>query len=249
MDNFTISACVNGYCNLKCKYCIAGMNRFQDTNAEIDFDKLLLWLNANFPGCRVHFTGGEPLLIPNFGTQVKKFIDAGYTVAIFTNGTLLSENQDLFGLGIQWQVSHHIESGVSVDDFFEQVDLIKNENPLITRVYWGRNALNDRQNQEHIYASRGYRFKWLNFKGGYRDLDMRDFVVAESPNEQILMVDPHGNICNCSSDNHGTIGHIEDESFDYQSTLNFKCPNGGYPYTCQACQSPFVLAKEYEETE
>lgn len=243
MNDFTISACANGYCNLRCPYCIAGMNRFQDAEAEIDFDKLLDWLNANFHGCRVHFTGGEPLLISNFGTHVEKFIDAGYTVAVFTNGTLLSENKDLFGLGIQWQVSHHPESGVSVDNFFGQVDLIKNENPLITRVYWGNSALNDRINQENIYTSRGYNFKWLNFKGGYRDFNSREFEFAESPNEQILMVDPQGNICNCSSDNHGIVGHIGDDSFDHKSTFSFRCPSNGYPNSCQACQSPLVLTE------
>ena len=77
-------------CNLKCSYC--GLWDMQveelDTAAVFRIIDELYAIGVRF----VNFSGGEPLLRRDLGAIIKKCLDKGFHVGIFSNGTLIANN-------------------------------------------------------------------------------------------------------------------------------------------------------------
>lgn len=88
-------------CNLSCSHCyLKGSTATTSTHrAELDFENVCLILDAACEvGCRsVRFTGGEPLIRPDFSELYRHARNLGFDVSVNTNATLMSEEiADLF---------------------------------------------------------------------------------------------------------------------------------------------------------
>lgn len=236
----TITFCASGCCNLRCRYCIAQIPKNQDYDVKFDFDAARLWLGEHYKKCNVHISGGEPLMIDDLGEQVQLLLDDGHDVTIFTNTTLLNKHQELHTMPVKWQCSHHYESGISYEQFLENIAPLPVENVVVVRLLWGRDAENNTLSAEKRYIDAGYRFHWLDFKAGYHDYTLiNDF--GKHPNKHFLMVDPHGNVTNCSNPNFGTIGNTHDLTLDKTNFDTFECRKSCGLDGCQACQSADIF--------
>ena len=246
MEKQTITLCISGQCNLRCRYCIAKIPQNQDYEAEFDFDAARAWLDTYYKKANVHISGGEPLMIDGLADEIQELINDGHDVTIFTNGTLLTNHPDLYNMPVNWQISHHYESGVSYEQFFENISVLPTERILVVRLFWGRDAEQNADAAEKRYTDAGYNFKWLNFKAGYRDYECED-KAAKHPNKRFLMIGLHGDVNNCSNPNHGVIGNTHDLTLDKSNFETFECKRSTGLCNCQAMQSAEIFTNLHKK--
>lgn len=78
-------------CNMRCAFCAAVVEDNGDFLDKKDAKNILI--QAHKYGFRyVNFSGGEPLLHPNFKEIVNIATDIGYWIEIFTNGSLITKD-------------------------------------------------------------------------------------------------------------------------------------------------------------
>lgn len=86
---------ITNQCNIRCKHCYEGEKCIQQLSAEqinSIFEKLM---NSNI--MQLTITGGEALLVKNLALHVKKCLEKGIMINIFTNGILLNKFVDDLG--------------------------------------------------------------------------------------------------------------------------------------------------------
>ena len=93
----TVSIELTKRCNLECKYCYSRTNK-QDELTELSTDQLKDFLKRfrSSGGRRVLYTGGEALLRTDFEELVLYARELGLLVDLFTNGTLINEENSKF---------------------------------------------------------------------------------------------------------------------------------------------------------
>ena len=238
----TITLCVSGCCNLRCRYCVADIPKNQDFETQFDFAAARSWLDVHRKNCNVHLSGGEPLMVDGLAGHVQDLLDDGHDVTIFTNTTLLANHPELHSMPINWQCSHHYESGISYDQFFENIAPLPKDRVLTVRLFWGNDAERNTAEVERRYTDAGYQFRWLDFKGGYRGyVSKNDF--GKNPNKHFLMIGLHGDVHNCSNPNFGTIGHTANLFIDESNFETFECRRSSGIGNCQACQSADIFTE------
>ncbi len=98
---------ITAACNLQCLHCVVGAG--VRVEGEISTERCLTLAEelADFGVENVAFSGGEPLLHPDFFTIAEKVRKLGMTIQVATNGTLVTPQvaQDLMDLDAQVQVS------------------------------------------------------------------------------------------------------------------------------------------------
>jgi hypothetical protein len=242
----TITYCASGECNLRCRYCIVKIPQNQDHVSQFDFAAARTWMDTYYKNANIHIGGGEPLMISGLAGHIQDLIDDGHDVTVFTNTTLLPAHPELYTLPICWQCSHHFEAGVSYEDFLANIAPLPKERVLAVRLFWGRDAEQNRAAAEQIYADAGYEFSWLEFKGGYMGYEYKnDF--EKKPNKHLLMIGLHGDVHNCSNPNFGTIGSTQDMTLDTSNFETFKCRKQPGLSGCQACQSADIFQELHKE--
>ena len=86
---------ITNHCNIKCKHCYEGeknMKQLNDEQIAVVFDKLI-----NSAIQQLTITGGEALLVNNLAGYVRRCLDRGIRVNLFTNGILLNSFIDELG--------------------------------------------------------------------------------------------------------------------------------------------------------
>lgn len=86
---------ITNSCNIKCKHCYEGeknMKQLNDEQIAVVFDKLI-----NSAIQQLTITGGEALLVNNLAGYVRRCLDRGIRVNLFTNGILLNSFIDELG--------------------------------------------------------------------------------------------------------------------------------------------------------
>lgn len=86
---------ITNRCNIKCKHCYEGeknMKQLNDEQIAVVFDKLI-----NSAIQQLTITGGEALLVNNLAGYVRRCLDRGIRVNLFTNGILLNSFIDELG--------------------------------------------------------------------------------------------------------------------------------------------------------
>ena len=234
-EGLTITAITTNRCNFNCDNCVAGCPN--NDKPEIDFDVMMRWLDKYTPGCNLHISGGEPLLVDSIYDKVKMCVDTGYDVTIFTNGTFIKQHLDLVELPVKWHVTHHSEM-VSVDTFLEDIEPIKSKPHVVCRLRHGYDALNKAEEAERLYS--GYNFKWIVPFNGYAG-------YAAQPSEKpicksIMMIDGDGTVYPCSTGKAGVLGNTYDMTFDVDKANNFECICGKNDRQCRAYQSAEIMA-------
>jgi molybdenum cofactor biosynthesis enzyme MoaA len=109
-----ISVKINHNCNGRCRFCVDKNGRaFGDTNVDVVCDKIFAFPQYK----KVIITGGEPFLeYEKVIRLAKKLKDAGRTVILNTNGSLLDKTQvfDLNNFIDELQISiHHYNEAVN----------------------------------------------------------------------------------------------------------------------------------------
>ena len=228
-DRLTVTAVVTNKCNFRCLNCVAGC---PSDGPEIDFDSMLNWLDKYAKGCCLHISGGEPLLVDGIFEKIKKCIDAGHDVSLFTNGSMIAHNMEMLKLPIKWHITHHAE-GMSLGDFLHCIGSVKNKKHVVCRLRHGDNALNKKNETEAKYGD--FNFKWIVPYNGYFGYDCKSKVDVCN---KILMIGIDGKVYPCSTVKKGEIGNIYDMTFNTEHTDNFTCGSGS---TCQALQSAEIM--------
>jgi len=100
----TIDLYVTGKCNFSCPYCFGEDVKKQGIDAEV-YSRVLRF--AEYCGTSIGFTGGEPLLHPDFRVLVEKANKLNIPLILRTNGMLLGEYMDL--------INYFIWIGISID--------------------------------------------------------------------------------------------------------------------------------------
>src|SRR4030042_307008 len=85
----TINIYPTDRCNLKCNMCF---QRLRSKHTELSIDAWINILNDISFKPRVHLSGGEPLIYPEFNELIARARAIGSFIAITTNGTLLEEH-------------------------------------------------------------------------------------------------------------------------------------------------------------
>lgn len=236
----TVTARATDRCNLACYYCVSGCNKKQNCMPdEIDFDAMIRWMQKYTPGCALHISGGEPLLVDDIHIKTQACVDAGFDVTIFTNTTLLPEMPEMWHLPVKWHLTHHPDSGVDIRDFRIAVNCVRHSPHICTRVVNGINATRDFEIRDQLYKD--LNVHWMNPQGTYRFIET--VPQTDCPNDELLMIECNGNVHNCSKSKYGTLGNIYDMTFDSDAASQFRCPAKKYNHSCQAQQSAQVLAK------
>ncbi|MFO7626649.1 MAG: radical SAM protein [Candidatus Fermentibacteraceae bacterium] len=96
MNGFWFAFEVTPRCNLSCGYCYNAWrtpgNRVPGELALPEIRELFKSLRTDAPVSGVTLTGGEPLLRPDLSEIVAIAVEQGFTVAVATNGTLLTSS-------------------------------------------------------------------------------------------------------------------------------------------------------------
>ncbi len=225
-----VTAFVTKDCNLNCEYCISGKSR-PDVKTVLDIDQLLKWCAEFTPYCDLHITGGEPLMRNDIADILKKCLDAGHRTSLFTNGILINSRPEILELPIAYHVTHHFDSGVSYDSFFESIKNVPKDRIVVARVYAGKEPLNNKTGVEKIYQERGYDVQWISKFGTYHS---KPYVGGKQP-QQILLIGQYGEVFPCSTIKHGQLGSIYEMTFDGWPEHGCYC--GKAPNNCQALLS------------
>lgn len=209
----TITTKAWNYCNNNCEYCVSGSNSARwnfdgdfaaiESSERLDFDALLRWIREFTSDCRVHISGGEPLLRPDIETEVEKLVNAGIPCTITTNGMLISKRPAMLTMPLQWIVTYHPHN--RFEHWIENAKLIRNKPHIVSALFSGQipaGALEAR------YA--GFNFCWAKINGlrvipGWKPRG-KDLTCAAS--EVFHLIEPNGLVypCNCTS--RGAIGDI-----------------------------------------
>lgn len=98
---------ITAACNLQCLHCVVGAGAKVEKELSTDRCLALAEELAVFGVENVAFSGGEPLLHPDFFTIARKVRELGLTIQVATNGTLVTPQvaRDLMDLDAQVQVS------------------------------------------------------------------------------------------------------------------------------------------------
>lgn len=86
---------ITNRCNMRCKHCYEGeknMKQLNDEQIAVVFDKLI---NSSIQ--QLTITGGEALLVNNLAGYVRRCLDKGIRINLFTNGILLRSFIDELG--------------------------------------------------------------------------------------------------------------------------------------------------------
>jgi len=77
-------------CNLNCIHCFNDKDRYKD---ELSFNEITGLIDQMYKEGCIHlvFTGGEPLMRPDFKDIYKYAVKKGFLVSVFTNGTLIND--------------------------------------------------------------------------------------------------------------------------------------------------------------
>ncbi|MCK4260360.1 MAG: radical SAM protein [Halanaerobiales bacterium] len=100
-------------CNLNCKYCYA--HKYKNYLPEMTYSigvKILDQFKVQLPSSYLVFTGGEPMLNPDFHRLVEYSLDLGFRVGLLTNGTLIENIPENLLKKIDYQISL---DGISAD--------------------------------------------------------------------------------------------------------------------------------------
>lgn len=233
----TVTICALNDCNMPtpCEYCIAGCNGPHSLE-RVDFGACIEWLEAHRPGCNVHISGGEPLLLDNLCGKTKSLLSAGHKVSIFTNTILLRAQRDLADLNVSWHLTHHPLGGVSIGQFLKSCEVVAHRPHVMARVFYGREALNNKAGIESQYPEKLY---WMNDRSGYHNFYCNK--PSGSPDDEILLIGVDGQVHHCSQPRYGSVGNVYDNTFNAENSCGFRCPSGIFESGhCQAYQSAII---------
>lgn len=96
-------------CNLRCKHCYLSAGAGGKNTLDIGLVKTILSDFAAMGGYSVAFSGGEPLLVPNWTSIVAEARSLGLATTIVTNGTLLD------GKAISTLLNHEVTIAISLE--------------------------------------------------------------------------------------------------------------------------------------
>lgn len=232
----TVNVFVTNACNLYCLPCKADDPFHRDEKTMLDLCQTENWIEMYAPGCAINVMGGEPLKHPMINSFLYEMHRNGHEITLMTNATLLKNNPYLYDLDIRWHLTHHPESGVSYEQFFENVEPLKNKKHVVARLYYGKEALNHRVRCEERY--KGYNFKWIGLNSGYMNYSFHSYV-DECPNSEMVLIGTKGEVYCCSKPSKGQFGNVHDMTFDTESASKFRCPL--YPSKCQAMQTNEIM--------
>lgn len=217
----TVTAVVLNDCNFNCNYCIAGCSRpGADKEKRVDFDALLRWLKTYFPECNLHVSGGEPLLHEGLFDGLKKALDAGHNITLFTNGSFLPSQTELLDLPVLWHMTYHPEQQ-SFESFLKSANLIKNKPHIICEVY---NAERVPSREAAAKKYEGFNFYWIRENCGYIDLGVKPDVMDTG---NLRTIGIHGEVYPCGGGSQATVGNIYDMSYDKEKADSFASKMAG----------------------
>lgn len=232
--------CTSNVCNFKCvgDYgCIAECQKIStDRISKLDVGAAIEWTKKYAPLAHVHVTGGEPFAIDGMVESIRKIINAGFKVSVFTNGSLLRkfENDGVYYLPVSWQITHHYQR-ISTSEFFRNIEPLKNKPHVVCRIIGkGKHRC---ESIERMYD--GYNFKWINDREGFADYSI-ETKWDNHPCSEMILLGIKNEVFPCSSP-FRVIGNVVDMTFDEKAASELSCVSDKYPHDCQACQSAEIL--------
>lgn len=143
---------LNNSCNLQCEFCSVSSknNNYIDLN---DAKKILKELKNNNI-YDIYYTGGEPLLHPNFTEIVEYASNLGIRQTLLTNGILLDKYQDILKKILCICVSLHgsktvhnkLTNSICYDKVITNIELVKK----ITNIKINYTVVSDNQNIDEM---------------------------------------------------------------------------------------------------
>ena len=178
----------------------------------LSFDALAEWICVNH-GDRliegtlsVHLSGGEPLLRPDIEEMAVFAVD--FDLVICTNGKLIKRRTELVDADVKWLVAYHRES-VSLEEFVEQIQPIKNKKHLVITVVHSADDLNAMPETKKSLADFNFEIRY-NRNPSATDFSFRHRPedVAHIASRVLQFVTPDGFVYPCNSQKFGHIGNV-----------------------------------------
>jgi organic radical activating enzyme len=183
----------------------------------LDFNYAIKWIKKYRPESHIHISGGEPLLRFDIEEEIKKITDEFITTVV-TNGRFISIREKLLDLPLKWLVSYH-PTQIPLDEFLEEISLIKNKPHLITTV------LTEEMEENNWKAPK--EFSEYNFEIKYDKNPMRDILFKYNPEDlndisshRILMIQPNGCIVGCNKTHRGSFHRYKSANNIYAMTID-----------------------------
>lgn len=176
----------------------------------LDFEALVKWHSRFVPAAHIHVSGGEPLDRPDIEEQIKKLVDAGITVTVFTNGMSISTRKKLLDMPLRWHVTHHGQN--DINHWIDNVSIIKKKPHIATRVIY-RCTDAEMAIAEHVYRSAGLNFFWQRLNG-LKIAEIEPPASSVIASQAIHLIRPSGNIYPCNDAKRPPIGNILTCSYD-----------------------------------
>lgn len=171
----------------------------------LDVDQLISWILRYTPKCRLHISGGEPLLRPDVEDQIQKLVNRGIPVTMTTNGMMIHKRPRLLTMPLTWIVTHH-----ECNDFKKwraNADLIADKPHIACRLLYGGANIETVRSLEGQYS--GLNFMW----GRLHTLRVTDWTPNPDDlhcvaSDVIHLIEPNGIVYPCNNNSKRPIGNI-----------------------------------------
>lgn len=143
---------LNNSCNLRCKFC--SVSSKSNNYIELDTVKKIIKELRENGIYDIYYTGGEPLLYPNFEELVEYASELGMRQTLLTNGILLRKYQNILGkilcicvsLHGSKQVHNELTNSKCFDDVLANIEFAKK----LTNVKINYTVISDNQNIDEM---------------------------------------------------------------------------------------------------